>query len=51
MSERLQSIMNSKWAEDNLSQDKIIKTGGSPEELIHTAKKDWIEWQKYKILK
>jgi tripartite-type tricarboxylate transporter receptor subunit TctC len=48
MSERLQGILNSKWAEENLSMNGVIKVGGTPDQLIQTARKDWTEWQKHK---
>lgn len=49
LSERLQGILNSRWAEEQLSQGGVIRVGGTPEQLMHTAKKDWLEWQKHKL--
>jgi tripartite-type tricarboxylate transporter receptor subunit TctC len=51
MSDRLQSILNSKWAQENLSNGGIIKVGGTPEQLMQTARRDWTEWQKHKNTK
>lgn len=48
MSERLQTILNSKWAEENLGQGGTVKVGGSPERLMQMARRDWVEWQKIK---
>lgn len=48
MSERLQAILNSKWAEDNLGQGGTVRVGGNAERLMQMARRDWIEWQKIK---
>jgi tripartite-type tricarboxylate transporter receptor subunit TctC len=48
ISDRLQNILNSKWAQDNLGHSGSVRVGGTPDALMQMARQDWHGWQRHK---